>query len=170
MTASPALDLDSIGEMYAGHHLWLVGWLRRRLGCPHNAADLAQDTFTRVISRRDALYADEARALLTTIAKGLVIDHFRRSALEQAFIQALSSLPEAIAPSVETQLILLETLVEVDRLLEGLPAKVRQAFLLSQLDGLGYAQIAQELGVSLSSVQQYMTRAYAACYAARGEP
>jgi len=41
---------------------------------------------------------------------------------------------------------------------------VRSAFLLSQLDGLGYAEIAVRLDVSMSSVQQYMKRAFAACY------
>jgi RNA polymerase sigma-19 factor, ECF subfamily len=162
--ASP-LDLELIGTLYDGHHQWLVAWLRRRLGCPHNAADLAHDTFARVIARRESLHLQgEGKALLTTVAHGLMVDHLRRAALERAFLEAVASLPEAMAPSPESRLILLETLVEVDRLLDGLPAKVRQAFLLSQLDGLSYAQIADELKVSLSSVQQYMTRAFGACY------
>jgi RNA polymerase sigma-70 factor (ECF subfamily) len=50
--------------------------------------------------------------------------------------------------------------------LDGLPPKARSAFLLSQLDGLTYPEIAQRLEVSLSSVQQYMVRAMTACYAA----
>ena len=33
--------------LYQDHHSWLTGWLRRKLGCPQNAADLAQDTFIR---------------------------------------------------------------------------------------------------------------------------
>lgn len=165
MQAVQRLDLETIGQLYEGHHAWLVGWLRRRLRCPHHAADLAQDTFVRVIVRRDALHLQEGKALLSTIAHGLVVDHVRRAALERAFLDALATLPEAQAPSVESRLILLETLIEIDRLLDGLPARVRQAFLLSQLDGWSYAQIAAELKVSLSSVQQYMTRAYAACYA-----
>lgn len=171
MQDSPALDLNAIGHLYRGHHQWLVAWLRRRLGCPHHAADLAHDTFARVLVRRDALaLRDEpgsGKALLSTIAHGLVVDHWRRAALERAFVEALSLLPELQVPSLEAQRIVFETLVEVDRMLQGLPDKVRQAFLLSQLDGMTYAQIATELGVSLSSVQQYMTRAFTACYAAR---
>lgn len=154
-----------VGTLYTEHHNWLFGWLRRRLGCPDNAADLAQDTFIRLLSARSPLHLTEARALLMTIAKGLVVDHYRRSALEQAYLEALARLPEALAPSPETRLIVLETLIELDRLLDGLPPKVRQAFLWSQIDGLGYAEIAERLQVSLSSVQQYMTRALRACYA-----
>jgi len=45
-----------------------------------------------------------------------------------------------------------------------MPDKVRQAFVMSQFEGLGYAQIAERLEVSVSSVQKYMTRAIQACY------
>jgi len=40
-----------------------------------------------------------------------------------------------------------------------LPAPVRTAFLLAQLEGLSYAEIAARLNVSASSVKQYLTRA-----------
>ncbi|MNI35733.1 putative RNA polymerase sigma factor FecI [compost metagenome] len=56
--------------------------------------------------------------------------------------------------------------MRLDHLLDGLPPKARAAFLMSQLDGLTYPDIAERLGVSLSSVQQYMVRAMTACYAA----
>ena len=36
--------------------------------------------------------------------------------------------------------------------------------MLSQFEGLSYAQIAERLGVTVSSVQKYMTRAIVACY------
>lgn len=166
MPAALPLDLATIGRLYEDHQQWLVGWLRRRLGCPHNAADLAHDTFARVIVRRESLYLKEAKALLSTIARGLLVDHYRRAALQQAFLEALTQVPEQHAPSAEVRLILFETLLKVDSVLDGLPEKVRQAFLLSQLDGLTYPQIATELKVSVNSVQQYMTRAFAACYLA----
>lgn len=159
------LSLDAIGELYSANHGWLLRWLYRRLGCTHNAADIAQDTFTRLLSGRDALYLNEAKALLTLIAKGLVIDHFRRYALETAYLEALTLLPESQVPSAESQAILLETLIEIDRMLDNLKPKVRKAFLLSQLDGLSYAEIAAQMGVSVASVQKYMTKGYAACYA-----
>jgi RNA polymerase sigma-70 factor (ECF subfamily) len=57
----------------------------------------------------------------------------------------------------------LETLQEIDGLLDELPPKVRDAFLLSQLDGLTYAQIAKQLNVSERSVKRYMVQAMAKC-------
>lgn len=159
----PAAPVDGL---YRDHRPWLFGWLRRRLGCEHRAEDLAQDVFVRVIQGRKAVRECDARALLTTIAKGLVVDHQRHAALEHAYLAYLAAIPEAYAPSPEAQTEQLQSLAQLDRLLDGLPPKARSAFLLSQLDGLTYPEIAERLGVSLSSVQQYMLRAMSACYAA----
>ncbi|QIQ71229.1 putative RNA polymerase sigma factor FecI [Pseudomonas coronafaciens] len=67
-TAHSALN-HSVASLYQAHNTWLTTWLRRRLGCPHNAADLAQDTFIKVLGARDSAQIIEPRAFLTTIAK-----------------------------------------------------------------------------------------------------
>jgi RNA polymerase sigma-70 factor (ECF subfamily) len=54
--------------------------------------------------------------------------------------------------------------MQIDAMLDRMPDNVRQAFMLSQFEGLSYAQIAERLGVTVSSVQKYMTRAIVACY------
>ena len=165
---APRADVSAtpVDGLYRDHRPWLFGWLRRRLGCEHRAEDLAQDVFLRVIQGRKTVRTGEARALLTTIAKGLVVDHQRHAALEHAYLAYLAAIPEAYAPSPEEQAGQLQSLARLDRLLDGLPPKARSAFLLSQLDGLTYPEIARRLDVSLSSVQQYMVRAMSACYAA----
>ena len=48
-------------------------------------------------------------------------------------------------------------------MLDGLSRKARAAFLLSQLEGLTYAEIAERLMVSVSSVKKYVARATEHC-------
>ncbi|MGC4011222.1 MAG: sigma-70 family RNA polymerase sigma factor [Pseudomonas sp.] len=153
----------AVSELYQHHHGWLQGWLHRRLDCHEQAADLAQDTFTRLLGSRRVLDAREPRAYLTTIAKGLMINWFQRQSLERAYLEALAGLPEELAPSPEQRYLVLETLHEIDALLARLPDPVRQAFLLSQIEGLKYEAIAQRLGVSLGSVKRYMQQAFRHC-------
>ncbi|HSC68242.1 MAG TPA: sigma factor, partial [Cellvibrio sp.] len=92
-----SVELDApvdVQSLYAHHHRWLYHWLRRRMGCSHTAADLAQDTFVRVLARRSELGSrpvQEPRAYLWTVAKGLVVDHVRRRSLEQAYMEALAN-------------------------------------------------------------------------------
>lgn len=155
----------SYESLYREHNGWLNGWLRARLGhCSHRAADFVQDTFVRILqSGTKAGEIAQPKSYLATIARGLMVDHFRRSDLEQAYLAELAQMPEALQPSPEERAILLETLLTIDRMLAGLGPKVRQAFLLAQIDGLDYATIAQELDVSVSSVKQYMRKAVLQC-------
>ncbi|GAA5237095.1 sigma-70 family RNA polymerase sigma factor [Verticiella sediminum] len=161
----PDLNLDAIEGMYREHHGWLHEWLRRRLGNRDRAADLAHDTFVRILDRRERLYVLEARRLLATVAKGLLIDHYRRAALEQAWLDALAVLPPTHAPSPEARVAALQLLAELDRALATIPLRARRTFLMAQLEGLGYAAIAERHGVSVRSVQNDMTLAWRACYA-----
>jgi len=163
---SPSAQAD-IHTLYLDHHAWLVGWLRTRLRQGDNAADLAQDTFVNILGKPERLQdLRQPRAWLSTVARALMIDRARRQRVERAYLDAVAGLPDAETPSPETQFILLETLTRIDALLDGLPPKVRSAFLLSRLEGLGYKEIAIHLGVSLRSVEGYMAKAIRHCYLA----
>ncbi|MCP1625983.1 RNA polymerase sigma-70 factor (ECF subfamily) [Pseudomonas nitroreducens] len=148
----------------------MKGWLRRRLGGHADAEDLAHDTFVRVMRSRSAI-ADlrQPLAYLATIANSLLINRWRRQAVERAYLEALAARPEALAPSEEERLLLIEALVDIDELLHGLAPHVREIFLMSQLDGLTYPQIALHLELSVNQVQKAMSKAFAACYASRFE-
>ena len=67
-----------------------------------------------------------------------MIDLFRRRSLEQACLAALASQPDAVAISPEERL-------------------------LSQLDGLTYPQIVEQLGIPLRTVKRYMQQGFAQC-------
>jgi RNA polymerase sigma-70 factor (ECF subfamily) len=152
--------------MYTQHNHWLVAWLQRKLGNRSDAADLAQDTFTRIWAGATAQsLADirEPRAYLTTVARRLMVNHLERRSLEQAYLDSLRLLPEATVLSPEDRAILLETLQELDHLLDALPAPVRTAFLLSQLEGLSYDDIAARLQVSVRTVTRYMAQGFRQC-------
>ena len=58
---------------------------------------------------------------------------------------------------------IIETPPEIDAMPDGLPDKARQAFLLSQLDRLRHAGIAEPLGVSPRMLKNYMLCATTDC-------
>ncbi len=153
-----------VALLYADHHSWLHAWLRKKLGCTHRAADLAHDTFLRLLDREETLTIQEPRAFLTTVAQRVLSNHWRREHIEKAFLDTLAGWPEPVAPSAEEKACLIETLMEIDQLLDGLPTVVKRAFLHAQLDGMSQSEIAAELGISLSSVRRYLIKASARCY------
>ena len=154
-------------QLFGDHHGWLLQRLRARLGCSSDAADMASETFAQVVALDDPHSIREPRALLTTIAKRLIYASWRRRDLERAFLEALANEPEPTVPSAEQQAIAVEALVEIDRLLDSLSSRARAAFLYSQLDGMTYAEIARELGVSAPRVHQYVVQGLRACFEAK---
>lgn len=164
--SSPELVVQAL---YGSHHGWLNAWLRARLGNAADAADLAQDTFLRLLQRTERLELKAPRAFLRTIARGLVIDHWRREEIERAYLETIAHLPEGEVPDAESRALVLELLESIARMLEGLKPKVRQAFLLAQCEGLTHKQIAEQLGVSVRSVERYVADALYHCYVLRYE-
>jgi len=160
MPAADAPPQQALRTFYHAHHTWLVNWLKRRLGCVHHANDLAHDTFLKLVAKPSTLtHIQEPRAFLSTVAHGLMVDQFRKSALEQAYLDAIRHLPVSFAPSPEEHLAMLEILLQIDLLFRGLKPNVRNAFLLSKLEGLTYPEIAMRLGISLRTVETYMAEA-----------
>lgn len=158
---------ESLQSLYREHHGWLVRLLRRRLGSTDQAADLAHDTFVRIMAAHRAHgWGQQPRALLTRIAQGLVIDHWRRRDVERAYFEVIASLPVSAAPSNEERFLILEALCRIEAMLHNLPCRTRRIFLMSQLDGLSYRQIAGELRVSLITVKRHMQTAFLACLSA----
>lgn len=169
---APAADPATIERLYRAHYSELRRWLARRLGNgAGHATDLAQDTFLRMLVRcqSGASAGTELRepmAYLHTIANGLLTDHWRRQALEQAYAEALAQQPAALAPSPEDRALILETLHQLARLIENFKPKVRTAFLMAQLEGLTYVDIASRMGVSVRTVERYMADALYLCHCA----
>ncbi|MBE8717818.1 sigma-70 family RNA polymerase sigma factor [Cellvibrio polysaccharolyticus] len=161
------VELDNqadIQSLYTHHHSWLKTWLRRRLGNDSDAADLAQDTFVRLLVNRQSLKNPESpRGYLQVIAKRLCIDLWRRKSIEQAWLEIVASRPEAVHISPEEHAIVLETFYELDEMLHRLPQNVATAFMLAQVDGLTYREIAEQMSVSERSVKNWMAKAMLEC-------
>ncbi|MHA6195845.1 sigma-70 family RNA polymerase sigma factor [Pseudomonas wadenswilerensis] len=156
---------SKLGFFFSDHHRWLLHHLYRHLRNHADAEDTAADTFCQLLNARiDTESIEQPRAYLSTVARRLIFDRQRRRKLELAYLERLANVPEALAPSPEEQLLLIEALVTIDRVIDGLPGLVKATFLYSQLDGLSYVAIAEKLGISERTVSRYMKQALRQCY------
>lgn len=160
MSAPPFASPCHVQQLYVGHHAWLLARLQARLRNTAEAQDVAAETFLRVLTARQPVVVEEPRAFLSTIAKRLLFSLWRRRAIEEAYLATLAQRPEDLAPSPEDRAVLLETLEHIAHALDGLPLPARQAFVLSQIEGLGYQAIAEQLGISQSTVRRHMAESF----------
>lgn len=153
-----------VSALYASHSDWLRDWLRRHTRCSYRAADLAQDTFCRVIEAGPEPVRDP-RNYLSTVARRILIDDIRRREIERAYLAVHAArvgdadhvTPERITEAAQ----LLEAIL---RLLETLPEKARQAFMMIRFDGLRYSDAGRQLGISERMVKRHVAKVYAHCY------
>ncbi|MBP3864365.1 MAG: sigma-70 family RNA polymerase sigma factor, partial [Pseudomonas sp.] len=94
---------------------------------------------------------------------------WRRRKLEQSYLDQLASLPPAFAPSAEDLTLVREAIEAIDLVLEGLPSRVKRAFLLNRLEGMPQQAIAELLGVSLATVERDLRRAFIHCLSQTAE-
>lgn len=152
-----------IGQIYQQHYPWLHTWLKKRLNNSHTAADLAHDTFVRILSKQDVLNFEQPRALLTTVARGILVNWFQRQAVEQAYLDMLALQPEYYMPSPEQQIQSVESLVLIFQALANMTERQQQSFIWSQLEGLNYQQIADRQQVSVRTVMRDVSTALVHC-------
>lgn len=155
---------SSVEVLYSNHHGWLKSWLKKRVSCPETAADLAQDTFLKLIPKPTTVSSiSEPKSYLKTIANRLCVDMWRRKSVEQAWLETIAEQPEAAAISAQDHAIIVETICEIDDMLRTLPDNVAAAFIMSHIDGMTYKQIGITLGVSERMVKKYLARAMLEC-------
>lgn len=103
------------------------------------------------------------RAFLTTVAKGLYIDQWRRKQVEQAWLEAQAQHSLVDDVSALQQATILDALVLLDKALSQLPEDVSEAFIRSQLQGYSYAELAREMKLCERTIKRYVAKALAHC-------
>lgn len=168
-TQSVALRDATWVNIHRADYPWIVARLYEKLRNHQDAEDIASEACIQLMTSVELHAVEQPRAMLMTISKRLVWKQWRRRELEQAWLEYLNLAAEqAVAPSAEERLQAVQTLEAIDAVMQGLSAKAREAFILSQIDGMKHAQIAAELGISVSCVRKYIGKAMLLCYQAAG--
>lgn len=160
-----------ITALVTEHGTTLEKYLTRKLDSPEDAAELAQEAFVRLHRLEQPENLDNARAFLFQVASNLAVDQLRRRQLHFRFLKAEKSLSDegempdlnAAGASPEQILGARERLAAIQAAIEELPFKVKQAFLLHRQNGMPYSAIAEQMGVSVSSVEKYILQALTHC-------
>jgi RNA polymerase sigma-70 factor, ECF subfamily len=136
-------------------------FLAGMLTAPHEAEDLAQETFLRVWSaaaRYDPALASPA-TWIYRIALRLAIDRNRRTGFRRFIGLEAAPEPEDDQPGVEADLAARQLLAVTHRALSALPDGQRRALLLRSVAGMTTAEIATTLNISAGAVEQLLVRA-----------
>lgn len=162
-------DLTALALTAAeGDRIALAAFVRRtqpevwrvcaRLGDRRDADDLTQEVYLRALPALPAFRADSsARTWLLQIARHTCADHVRRRTRGRALLERLRQRGYT-DPQVEAPL---TGVVEIDEAVAGLSLERREAFVLTQVAGLSYAEAAEVCEVPIGTIRSRVARARA---------
>jgi RNA polymerase sigma-70 factor (ECF subfamily) len=131
-------DAAEAEELFDSTYPRLAGWVRRLVDDDDTAHEIASEAFTRLLARWSSL--DNPQSYLYMIATNLVRDHWRKTERERRAMRTVTaSVATDHVPSPAGD-------VDVRQLIQGLPVRLRNAFLLHYYAGFAVREVAAMLG------------------------
>jgi RNA polymerase sigma-70 factor (ECF subfamily) len=135
-------------------------YLARLLGNTSEAQDVAHDAYLRVYPHMQQQTPDKPEALLYTTARRLAINRLKRRSItpiarEEANLESAAS----ATPGVQQQVMAQQELEMLQRAVAELPAGCRAVLLLRKVELLSHREIAERLGIAVSTVEKQHARA-----------
>lgn len=169
--AGPAADESDFAAVLQSLQPGLRRYMRRQLADTDMAEDAVQEAFLHMLRYRQCGNAGEIRALLFRVAANVVADHRRQAHTRQRDRHCDMEQLELVSPEPQPDRMLSDrqSLDCVKEAIRGLPPRCRHVFLLHRFEGLGYRDIARQLGISERTVENQIAHALAICRKALGE-
>jgi RNA polymerase sigma-70 factor (ECF subfamily) len=160
-TAAGEVDADAAEELFRGVYPKLAGWVRRLVDDDDTAHEIASEAFVRLLARWTRV--DSPQSYLYMIATNLIRDHWRKTERERRAIRNVTAGASADPVAYPSQD------VDVRNLLQSLPPRLRDPFLLHYYGGFGIREVATLLRRPEGTIKADLFAARARLKTALGE-
>jgi RNA polymerase sigma-70 factor (ECF subfamily) len=159
-------------QLVAGQHRRVYAICYRFTNSTSDAEDLTQDVFLKVYRNLASFDTQKGsfQTWITTLARNLLVDHFRRTRLDRASDSLDASLGGDLdgptmadrltdpRPSQEQHVAGLELRASIQEALKHLSPELREAVILRDLEDMDYKEIAQVLRIPEGTVKSRISR------------
>jgi RNA polymerase sigma-70 factor (ECF subfamily) len=150
-----------IERLYAEHGERVLGYVLKHIRDPAQAADLAQETFTRMLET-DLEQVQNPEGYLYAVALNLIRERYRLGRRDQSHIDVDDPVVQELLaeqPSFALQIDDEQRTGRLHEVLRELPEKCYYVVVLHYWYGLTYEEIAEKIGISTHMVKKYVTQA-----------
>jgi len=156
---------NQLTEEFISSRPTLVGYVTGILKSAKDAEDIVQETYIRMARsgrKEPVLYP---QAYIFRIARNVTLDYLRRKKRKNA---ALSLISTVLSRSTETSnpeelLIADEQIRLLQAAILNLPKRCQQVYTLRKVYGLSHREIAEQLGISVRTVENHIASATMRC-------
>jgi RNA polymerase sigma-70 factor (ECF subfamily) len=124
------------------------------------AENILQEVFLALWLNRNQISNEASvKYYIFTIAYNTSISALRRKAKDEKFLEQLKDLQELTAEPEDLQTEYSDLQGKLSEILNDLPARQREIFILHKVNGLKYQEIASKLNISVNTIENHMSRA-----------
>ena len=135
----------------------IKNYLFYRIGDIDIATDITQDVFVRIWEKQMNLDMNNAKYMLYKIARDMLVSKYRRLEVENKYSQRMQFEMTEVVEDNDFDYKQLK--LKYENALIKLPDKQRTVFLMSRMEELKYAEIAERLDISIKTVEKRMSNA-----------
>ncbi len=147
-------------QLFRIYHQPLYGFLMQFAGSQSDVEDILQEVFIRIWERRGDLNENLSfSGLMFTIGRNLCLNMLRNERCRRHIRDYLKSVIDHSLDDVEQIIYFNELDQMVHQVLDQLPDRQKQIYKLNRVEGLSRKEIAEELQISLATVDMHMSRA-----------
>ncbi len=160
LTRLQAGDRSALQVLFQQHHPMVCGTMYRFVKDQSTVEDLAQEVFVRFWEKRESIQINTSvQAYLRRMAINEALGYLRRNK-HQYDEEVTPQTPVGEAEnSVEQQYLHSELEQNVRAAIDTLPPKCRTVFHLSRFEDMTYQEIADQMGISIKTVENQMSKA-----------
>lgn len=136
----------------------LIETAYKRLSSRQKAEDLVQELFINIYQRRTKIaFTNSLQSYLNQALKYKILNEYRSENIHQTYTRFFlnDNCKNVLANSLETK----ELAAKISAVLDTLPPKCRQVFMLSRKEETSNKEIAQKLNISVSTVEKHIVKA-----------
>ena len=133
---------------------YAVGFVKRR----EDAEDIVQDAFVYLWEHRARIaYTGSVYAYLTQTVKHACVDFKLHEEVKARYAREMARQGEADEPEEDN---FEELYARLQKVIDALPARCREIFVMGCVDGMSYREVADKLGISENTVKTQIKLAY----------
>ena len=153
-------DKTAINDLYAEYSPRLYRFAMAYLKSESEVLDIVQEVFVNVWMNRNKLKKDSnLDAYLFTVAKNTIVSVFRKKLSEKDYLEHLKNKSITNSIDTESQFNYNQLSDKLNDLIEQLPPQRKKIYQLSKEQGLANKTIAAELGISIKTVEDHLSKA-----------
>ncbi|CCQ89638.1 hypothetical protein NITGR_150006 [Nitrospina gracilis 3/211] len=157
---SEHMDHSALLEAYYEYQGDLVRFLSHRLKCGFAARDMVQELYLRLLKIQNPTGIENRKAYLFRIASNLATDHIRVEARRAELLRECRDVLTRSENQVTPERVTLARweLKLYQKAVQDLPPLSRRIFYLNRFEGKPQRAIAEEVGVSVTTVEKHIRK------------